>query len=175
MTILDRLLGHDAWTTRQLLLRSRELSEEQMARKFDFGQRDLRQTFNHLITVMESHTDFLLGRSAPATSRDDTSLDGLLSRLTVVAKDFADFAVRVEREGRADELMTNPRNGNRRTLGGVIAHIITHGMHHRAQILFILHQLGVQDVIEGDVLGWESEARGWGWQDGGSSGSPVTG
>lgn len=30
MTILDRLLGHDAWTTRQLLLRCRELSEEQM-------------------------------------------------------------------------------------------------------------------------------------------------
>ncbi len=42
MTILDRLLGHDAWTTRQLLLRCRELSEEQMSRTFNIGDRNLR-------------------------------------------------------------------------------------------------------------------------------------
>ena len=52
----------------------------------------------------------------------------------------------------------------------MIAHAITHGMHHRAQILYILEQLGMQEVIEGDVLGWESAARGWGWSDGGSDG-----
>ena len=64
MTILDRLLGHDAWTTRQLLLRCRELSEEQMDRMFDIGDRSLRGTFEHLIACMESHTDLLLGRTA---------------------------------------------------------------------------------------------------------------
>ena len=30
MDILDRLLGHDAWTTRQLLLRCRGLTDEQL-------------------------------------------------------------------------------------------------------------------------------------------------
>jgi uncharacterized damage-inducible protein DinB len=77
----------------------------------------------------------------------------MLTRVTVVAKDFAGFALKVEREGRADEMIVNPRNGNVRSLGGVIAHLITHGMYHRAQILFMLEQLGIENVIEGDVLG----------------------
>ena len=170
MTILDRLLGHDAWTTRQLLLRCRELSEEQLSRPFDIGDRSLMKTFEHLVACMESHTDLLLGRTAYETYRDDETLEGMLSRLTIVAKDFAEFATRIEREGRADEMVTNLENGNRRSVGGVIAHLLMHSMHHRAQILSMLDQLGVPNVIEGDALGWESQARGWGWDDGGSSG-----
>lgn len=173
MTILDRFLGHDAWTTRQLLLRCRELSDEQLARKFDIGDRSLHQTFEHIIAAMESHTDFLLGRSA--SPREGTSLDALLARLTIVAKDFSEFATRVEREGRADEMATNLKGGNRRSLGGVITHVVTHGMHHRAQAIFMMEQLGLQDVIEGDVLGWEAVTRGWGWPDGGSEGEMVVG
>ena len=179
MTILDRLLGHDAWTTRQLLLRCRELSDEQRSRPFDIGRRSLLGTFEHLIACMESHTDLLLGRRtqehylATKALRDDESVDGMLTRLTIVAKDFAEVAARVEREGRADEMVTNAGNGNKRSLGGVIAHLITHSMHHRAQILYIMEQLGVPNVIEGDALGWESQARGWGWGDGGSYGRPV--
>ena len=85
-TILDRRLGHDAWTTRQLLLRCREISEEQLHRKFDIGDRNLLETFEHLIACMESHTDFMLGRTAYETYRDDESVEGMLSRLTIVAK-----------------------------------------------------------------------------------------
>ena len=175
MTILDRLLGHDAWTTRQLLLRCRELSEEQWERKFDVGDRSLHETFEHLLACMEGHTDFLAGRNEYLTYRDDESLDGMLKRLTIIAKDFAEIATRIEREGRADEVATNPDNGNRRTVGGLIAHLLTHSMHHRAQILYMLEQLGVENVIEGDPLSWESVARGWGWEDGGSYGFPVAG
>jgi uncharacterized damage-inducible protein DinB len=28
-------------------------------------------------------------------------------------------------------------------------------MHHRAQCLYIMRQLGVKDLIEGDALSWE--------------------
>ncbi len=49
--------------------------------------------------------------------------------------------------------------------------ILGRSMHHCAQALYILEQLGIQDVIEGDVLGWEAQARGWGWADGGSYGN----
>ena len=181
MTILDRLLAHDAWTTRQLLLRCRELPPEQWMRKFDIGDRSLAGTFEHIIACMESHTDLILGRKtreyflASKAIRDHETLEGMLKRLTVVAKDFAEAALGTERDGAADEMVANPENGNLRSRGGVIAHIVTHGMHHRAQILFMLEQLGVQNTIEGDVLGWEAQARGWGWDDGGSVGSPVAG
>lgn len=175
MDILDRLLGHDAWTTRQLLLRCRELTAEQIDRNFDIGDRSLRRTFYHLIACMENHTDLLLGRSLEDSYRNDETIDGMLARLTVVAKDFAEIAKKVQREGRADEMVTNANNGNRRSFGGVIAHLLTHSMHHRAQIMYLFEKLGVQDVIEGDVLGWEAQALGWGWDDGGSYGRSVSG
>jgi hypothetical protein len=46
-------------------------------------------------------------------------------------------------------------------------------MHHRAQILFMVEQLGAPEVLEGDVLDWEAVARGWGWKEGGSYGKMV--
>jgi uncharacterized damage-inducible protein DinB len=173
MTILDRLLAHDAWTTRQLLLRCRELSDEQMNRVFDIGDRSLRGTFEHMIACMENHTDLMTGRTAYEPYRDDESIEGMLSRLTIVAKDFADVATRVEREGKPDETFARPRDGAKMTFGSVIAHLITHSMHHRAQVMYMLEQLGVRDVIEGDALGWEGQARGWGWDYCGSYGKVV--
>jgi uncharacterized damage-inducible protein DinB len=175
MTILDRLLGHDAWTTRQLLLRCQTLPDEQMQREFDIDNKSLSATFGHIIGAMEFHTDRLLGRTSPDADRQDDSVQGMLLRLTAVAKDFAAFATKVEREGREDDMMTNENNENLRTLGGVIAHVLTHNMHHRAQAMYIMDKLGMTDIIEGDVLGWESVARGWGWAAGGSTGSMLAG
>jgi uncharacterized damage-inducible protein DinB len=175
MTILDRLLSHDAWTTRQLLLRCQPLSDEQMQREFDIDNKSLSATLGHLIGAMEYHTDRLLGRTTLGSGRENISVDAMLLRLTTVAKDFAAFATTVEREGREDEMMTNENNENLRTLGGVIAHVITHNMHHRAQAMYIMNKLGISDIIEGDVLGWEAVARGWGWIDGGSTGTMQAG
>ena len=162
MTILDRLLGHDAWTTRQLLLRCRELSEEQMSRRFDIGDRSLFETFVHMIECYELHIDRMLGRPEREL-KVSQSVDGLLTRQSVAAKELASLANRVEREGRADE-MWGDRDGGTMSLGGGIAHLITHSMHHRAQILYMMERLGVPDVMEGDALGWEGQARGWGYK-----------
>ncbi len=173
MDIVDRLLGHDAWTTRQLLLRCRELSDLQMNQQFDIGDRSLHQTFEHLIACMESHTDLMLSRWLNVPYRDDESIEGMLVRLTIVSKDFAEFTSRVQREGRADEMVSNSDKTWRGSLGSVIAHLITHSMHHRSQIMYMLNQLGVQNVIEGDALGWEGQARGWGYNWSGSYGIIV--
>lgn len=113
MDILDRLLGHDSWTTRQLLLRSRELSEEQLDTPFDIGAKSLRETFHHILSVMETHTHFLCLRTSTITDDDNNresnkSLEALLLRLTIVSQDFADVALRVQREGKMDALITNP-------------------------------------------------------------------
>lgn len=47
-----------------------------------------------------------------------------------------------------------------KSIGGTIAHVITHDMHHRSEILNMLGQLGVANLPEGDVLGWEAQRRG---------------
>jgi uncharacterized damage-inducible protein DinB len=165
MTILDRLVAHDAWTTRQLLLRCRELTDEQLDRPFDIGQGTLRNTFLHLIGNMEAWTDLMLARPAKmeARPRQDETVDGLLERLTAVAKEFAELAARVERERSADEMFldTDDDPPQKKSLGGGIGHLITHSMHHRAQALYLMERLGLEDLPEGDLLGWEHVARGW--------------
>ena len=45
-----------------------------------------------------------------------------------------------------------------KTYGGAIAHVITHSMHHRAQLLYMLRRLGLEGLPEGDVLSWEQQA-----------------
>src|SRR5437899_9406862 len=85
MTILDRLLGHDAWTTRQLLLRCRDLTDEQLDRRFDIGDRSLRETFLHILGAMENWTDRMAARPVRNASAagGTPSIEGLLDRLSL--------------------------------------------------------------------------------------------
>lgn len=170
MTILDRLLAHDAWTTRQLLLRCRELSDEQLDRVFEIGDRSLRDTFVHMVECAELHMDRMMGRGERLLE-DTYEIDGWLRRHSLVSQELAELATRVEREGLADATWVG--GNGKRSFGGGIAHLITHSMHHRAQAMYIMEALGLTDVIEGDALGWESVARGWGWEHGGSYGRPA--
>lgn len=162
MDILDRLLGHDAWTTRQLLVQCHELSDEKLDRHFDIGNRSLRQTFAHIIENMEVWTDRLAERSIRELS-SDVSIRGLLHRLTYAAKDLAEISRRIQNEGRLDRMYTDPLDEPPipRPLGGMIVHVITHSMHHRAQALYIMEHLGLENLPEGDALDWEHKAFGW--------------
>jgi uncharacterized damage-inducible protein DinB len=165
MDILDRLLGHDAWTTRQLLLRCRELTDEPLDRRFDIGDRSLRETFLHIIENMEAWTDLMAerpARKAPAPHAGH-SIDGLLLRLSLAAKDLADVSRRIRDEGRLDQMVLDrlAEPPAAKPLGGTIVHVITHSMHHRAQALYIMEQLGLTELPEGDALGWEHQAFGW--------------
>jgi uncharacterized damage-inducible protein DinB len=165
MDILDRLLGHDAWTTRQLLLRCRELTDEQLDRRFDIGDRSLRETFLHVIENMEIWTALMAERpiQQTAVSEGVPSVEGLLHRLALAAKDLAEVSRRLRDEGRLDQMYldTLEEPPTPKPFGGTIVHVITHSMHHRAQALYIMEQLGLTDLPEGDALGWERQAFGW--------------
>src|SRR5438270_9716075 len=106
--ILDRLLGHDAWTTRQLLIRCRELTDGQLDRRFDIGDRSLRETFLHMIRAMEAWTDRIAARPVRSLSDGPDTIEGLLDRLSLAAKDLADVSRRVRDEGRLDAMFTVP-------------------------------------------------------------------
>ena len=49
MDLLERLLGHDHWTTRQFLELARSLSDQQLDRDFKLGHGTVRKTFEHVI------------------------------------------------------------------------------------------------------------------------------
>jgi uncharacterized damage-inducible protein DinB len=162
MDILDRLIAHDAWTTRQLLLACQPLPDELLDQEFEIDQRSLRKTFLHIIDNMETWTDLLYQR--PAVDRPGHSISELLLRLSTISRDFALIARKIAREQRYDDcfLDTLDHPPRLKTFGGAIGHLITHDMHHRAQVMFLMEKVGLKEHIEGDLLSWEATSFGWG-------------
>ena len=162
MDLVDRLLAHDSWTTRQLLLACASLPDALLDKEFDIDQRSLRKTFVHIIENMETWTDLLCER--PIQNRMGNSVPELIERLSSISRDFANVARRVARQQSYDDcfvdILDNPPR--LKTFGGAIAHLITHGMHHRAQVMFLMEKVGLREHIEGDVLSWEASSFGWG-------------
>ncbi len=172
MDLLDRLLEHDAWTTRHLLDRCREVPEDQLDRRFDIGHRTLRATFQHIVFNMEAWAALMAGATVlpPRPPRDGESISSLSDRSSRAAAALAQVAHAVrDRNGWDDrwlDVLDSPPK--EKTYGGAIAHVVTHGMHHRAQVLYMLRQLGLTGLPEGDVLSWEQQR---GLADGDGTGS----
>ncbi len=160
MTILERLLRHDAWTTRSLLALSSGLSDAELDREFDIGHRSLRRTFVHMIGNMECWCDLMTGKpqrwSAQAAPPVST-VSGLTNRLDVVAEQLLALGRSVTSERREDDFFVDylDKPPTRKPLGAGLLHVATHGMHHRAHCLYIMRNLGVKGLIEGDVISWE--------------------
>jgi uncharacterized damage-inducible protein DinB len=161
MDILDRLLGHDTWTTRQLLVACQSLPDELLDKEFDIDHKSLRETFTHTIKNMEIWTDLLYERTVQ--EKTGNTIPELLERLSIVSRDFGNLARNIVRENRYDDcfvdIIDNPPM--KKTFGGAIGHVITHNMHHRAQIMFLMERVGLKNHIEGDLLSWESDSFGW--------------
>ena len=158
MDLLDRFLKHDAWTTQQLLLLCQNLSDEELDREFDIGHRTVRATFLHLIRNVEVWTDLMRGQAVRAP--EGHSVSELIERLDRASNDLAALARAVadrgDWDGRFADFLDDPPV--EKTFGGGIAHVITHNMHHRAQLLYLLRRLGVTGLPEGDVLSWEQQS-----------------
>jgi uncharacterized damage-inducible protein DinB len=161
MDIIDRLLAHDTWTTRQLLLACQSLPDALFDQEFEIDQKSLRKTFVHIIENMETWTDLLYER--PVQSRAGDTIPELLERLSIVSRDFANMARRIVREQRFDDCFLDTLDSppKLKTFGGTIGHVITHSMHHRAQVMFLMEKVGLKEHIEGDLLTWESSSFGW--------------
>ncbi len=157
MDLLDRLLGHDSWTTRQMLVLCRELSDEELDREFDIGHRTLRATFLHIIRNVEWWSDLMDGRAKRVQQGE--SVMQMIGRLDIAAADLARVARSVASRAAWDESWVDPGESPHveRTFGGTIAHVITHSMHHRAQVLYLMRRLDVEGLPEGDVLSWENQ------------------
>lgn len=163
MDLLDRLLEHDRWTTRELLLRCGSLSDDELDRDFDLGLRTVRATLHHIIRNMEIWSGLMTGRLTPANRSElpaDQSIDSLLTRLDQAAADLAALARSVAARSGWDERWTDTFDDppTEKSFGGAIAHLLTHSMHHRSQVIHMMRRLGVADVPEGDVLSWENRA-----------------
>jgi len=161
MDLLDRLIGHDTWTTRQLLLACESLPDKLLDMEFDIDHISLRGTFLHMVENLETWTDLLYEREVQR--KEGRSIRELTVRFGNASREFSNLAHQVERENRYDDCFWDTLDNPPRlkTFGGAIGHVITHNMHHRAQIMFLMEKIGLKEHLEGDLLTWEATAFGY--------------
>ena len=138
-----------AWTTRQLLLACKGLPEAALDEEFEIDHRSLRKTFTHMIGNIEVWTDLMFQR--PIERRQGDSIVELLARLGTISRDFHRLTAKIVREQRWDDgyldVLEQPPKW--RTFGGTIGHVITHNMHHRAQVMYLMEKVGTQGAHRG--------------------------
>jgi len=163
MDLLDRLLGHDASTTSELLARCGEFTPAQLHQEFDIGWRSAHRTLVHMIENVQVWTDLIAGRPEVTDTNSwwDATLPGLC---TLHETSYVDFA-RVAREARDldrwDDTFTDylDQPPTTKAIGGGVLHVITHNMHHRSELIHILTRLGLSNPPEGDLMGWDLAER----------------
>jgi uncharacterized damage-inducible protein DinB len=159
MELLDRLLGHDHWTTARVLELGRELSDDQLDQSFDIGHRTLRATFEHMIVSVEGWAALMTGepdRSAHPF-RDEPyplALPELNERHDSSYAAFAALARRLTGERRLNDTFVDHYRITQ-TFGATILQVILHNHQHRSEALHILQRLGVPDLPDGDPQEWE--------------------
>ncbi len=158
MDLLDRMVGHDRWATTLFLEKSRQLSDAQLDQQFDIGQGSLRETFDHMISVVDSWTRQMIGQPEPPPREERPSIAELIERHERNSAFFADVSRRARDEQRLEDTFTDSF-GYQQTLGGTIVHVILHNAQHRAEARHILERLGVDDLWDGDPQEWEYTQR----------------
>jgi uncharacterized damage-inducible protein DinB len=159
MALLDLLLDHDHWATRQLLDASDGLTDAQLDQPFDIGHRTLRETFGHMIFNVPFWTAFLTGQpvdgghSADAQPTD-RSLAALIDHHERFYAAFATVARRLRDQRSLDETFVD-HYGVRKSFGGTILMVVEHHVEHRAEALHLLTRLGVPNLPEVDLGVWE--------------------
>lgn len=151
---LSILLAHNHWATRQILESCAQLTPEQFQQEFEMGVGSLRKTTTHILGAMRGWTDLLAKREFRTRLEEepDKTPEELLDLLEEAAAEMAEHGLAHPLE----ETVTRERGGREYTFtrGGVLTHVTTHGMHHRAQCLNMLRQLGVDPLPPTAVVEW---------------------
>jgi uncharacterized damage-inducible protein DinB len=153
--LLQILLAHDPWATQQILDACLKLTAEQFHQRFDMGPGSLHDTTAHIIGAMQAWTQTLAGQPMGARIDKDgqrCTPEQLKAALHTAASELAAEAHRLPLTG----MVSRERDGKtfQFTRGAVLAHMATHAMHHRAQCLNMLKQLGVKPLPPSSVTEW---------------------
>jgi uncharacterized damage-inducible protein DinB len=151
---LDILLIHNHWANRKIIEACAPLTPEQFHRTFEMGRGSVHNTIAHILGAMRAWNDMLNGREPGprVEAGPQHTCDELLALLEEITADLNATA----RALPLDEIVSAVRGGKKYTLtrGGVLTHVTTHGMHHRAQCLNMLRQLGVSPLPAPGVIDW---------------------
>ncbi len=147
------LLAHNRWATEKLIDACAALREDQLHQEFQIGPGSLHRGITHVLGAMRGWGDLLAGREQrPRLEGEQRSIQQLRGLLNELADDLDASAAAHS----VDDQVTGSRGGQSYTFtrGAVLTHVTTHGMHHRAQCLNMLRQLGVDPLPSSSIVEW---------------------
>lgn len=153
-TPVDILLTTNRWATQNLLQACSALTEDQFHQRFEMGPGSLHDTLTHILGSMRGWGDLLAGREQRPVLLEEGPFTP--QRLLELLEELADDLEASAKAHPVDEPVTGERGGKSYTFmrGAVLTHVTTHGMHHRAQCLNMLRQLGVDPLPPSAVVEW---------------------
>jgi uncharacterized damage-inducible protein DinB len=163
--ILQILLSHDRWASQQILDTSARLTGDQFHRRFDIGPGSLHDTLTHVIGAMRAWTDTLAGATEPRPRLEEGAQRRTPEELrSLLDESSRELAAEARRRPLGETVTRRTRDGRtiELTRAAAVAQVTTHGMHHRAQCLNMLRQLGVTPLPPSSVVEWTRMAEGQG-------------
>ncbi|MGD9691512.1 MAG: DinB family protein [Phycisphaerales bacterium] len=151
---IEILLAHHDWANRTLIERCKSLSREQFHQKFPMGRGSLHDTIVHTISATSAWTNMLMER--PFEKRLEADPARTCEEILTLHAETQDALAVAARAKPLTDIAQGERAGRKYsfTRGGVLTHVFTHAMHHRAQALNMLRQLGDEAPPDVSVLVW---------------------
>lgn len=145
---LRELFAHNEWGRDKLMALAAELSNEQLDRSFEIGPGSLRKTLRHLYGAERIWFERWQGSEQPQfpRSRVVTAIDDLWQAFRHLAAARNEFVDKLGGNGLERTVTYADPEGRRHTfaLGDLLLHVCNHGIHHRAQVLNMLRNVGVK-------------------------------
>lgn len=147
------LIAHDRWANQQLYTACKALTPEQLTQPFDMGTGSLHNNLVHNLGAMHGWTDVLNQTpSRPRLEEQTYTLDQIIELHDPTTNAFEQAAL-----ANPFDTIINRDRGDQTyafTVGGILTHVMTHSMHHRAQCLNMLRQLGCNTLPMSSVMEW---------------------
>jgi uncharacterized damage-inducible protein DinB len=145
---LRELFTYDDWAHEKLLATASGLSDQELDRPFEMGLGSLRNTLNHLYAAERVWLDRWVQHAPPRFRADATgvSMPQLRQEMTEAAVERNALLERIcDADLQKGITYTNLR-GQTYTyqLGQMMLHVCNHGVHHRAQVLNMMKQIGAE-------------------------------
>ena len=160
--LLETLLAHDRWATGQVLDACAGLSEEQLHRRFEIGPGSLHDTLVHMAGAIRTWTETLAGWPARPRPEGDGKRRTVGEMRAMLEEAWGEFGAEARRAPVDERVERRLRDGRVVVMarGAVLAHVATHGVHHRAQCLNMLRRLGVERLPGSSVTEWVMAGKG---------------
>ncbi len=164
--LLAILLDHNRWATEALLDDLAQREPAALHHRFEIGPGSIHDAILHIIGAMLRWTDRIDERPLRPSIEDDPrqrSVAELRELLRRADGELRELLVSLDSSGRLGESLSLifENRAYRVTKAAAALHVLTHGMHHRAQVLNMRRQLGWPPLaLDLDVVEWECTQTG---------------